>query len=273
MATATRWIPVGELAAGFRAESYAPAPSAELAGERLRVALEYGPNVELVFASASALTIHGDAATLERFGGERRYRATSLRPGIYFIDLLPRTAADPTSVTLVLDLKRRHVTVVEGQLPTRAQANASLIERLPAERELTAVEVSFTAGTLGGSQASGRHETTRELIGQRIEYTYSPHEQYEHIYLNERFYTWHCLKGREAGLADTDRCHCCKIDTRLYLFVWREKIVPTLGVTLIDLDAGRTTGKILGYESHACREVTNFPTGAHVRVLNVTARE
>ena len=80
-----------------------------------------------------------------------------------------------------------------------------------------------------------------------MEYTYSPTERYEHIYLNEEFYTWHCLLGSEKGLADTDRCHYLKLGDDLYLFVWREKIVPTLGAVVVDFQAMRTMGKIFGH--------------------------
>ena len=88
---------------------------------------------------------------------------------------------------------------------------------------------------------------TTELIGRRVEYTYSPTERYEHIYLNEDFYTWQCLLGSEKGLADTDRCHYLKLGDELYLFVWREKIVPTLGAVVADFSAMRTMGKIFGH--------------------------
>ncbi|MCS6036118.1 hypothetical protein LNQ52_01035 [Klebsiella pneumoniae subsp. pneumoniae] len=33
----------------------------------------------------------------------------------------------------------------------------------------------------------------------------------------------------EKGLADVDRCHYVQVAEDLYLFVWREKIIPTLG--------------------------------------------
>ena len=38
-----------------------------------------------------------------------------------------------------------------------------------------------------------------------------------------------CLDGVEKGLADVDRCHYVQVAEDLYLFVWREKIIPTLG--------------------------------------------
>lgn len=101
--------------------------------------------------------------------------------------------------------------------------------------------------------------------GKRIEYTYSPTERYERIYLNEQLYTWHCLDGSEKGLADTDRCDYRKIAEDLYLFVWREKIVPTLGIVLLDLAQLKTTGQILGYQGFDFAAVTSFSASGRVR--------
>jgi hypothetical protein len=114
------------------------------------------------------------------------------------------------------------------------------------------------------------HNPTHELIGKRVKYVYSHTESYEHIYLNPNLYTWHCLEGIEKGLADTDRCHYFKIAEALYLFVWREKIVPTLGVVMVDLNAMKTTGKLFGFEGDDFSRLTNVPIGAHAILLNVT---
>ena len=104
----------------------------------------------------------------------------------------------------------------------------------------------------------------------RDRYRYSPSEVYEHIYLNERFYTWQCLKGVEQGLCDTDRCDTYKIADQLYLFVWREKIIPTLGLVLIDLQQHRSDGKIFGYAEASFDEFSNFPVSSYCQVLNST---
>jgi hypothetical protein len=88
--------------------------------------------------------------------------------------------------------------------------------------------------------------------------------------LNDAFYTWHCLAGSEQGLADTDRCHYRKIAPDLYLFVWREKIVPTLGIVVVDLAQSKTTGQILGYRGFDFGAVTSFPVGARARIVSVT---
>jgi hypothetical protein len=111
---------------------------------------------------------------------------------------------------------------------------------------------------------------TSEMVGKRYQYVYSETETYEHIYLTDNLYTWHCLAGIEKGLADTDRCHYYKIENELYLFVWREKIVPTLGVLLLDWKQKRSTGKLFGYETNDFGKLSNSPVGAFSTKLNET---
>ncbi len=159
------------------------------------------------------------------------------------------------------------------ELPAqKKEVRQDLLRRVDAGRELTDVAATFRHGAIDRSfgPRTPRHTVTEELVGKRIEYTYSPTERYEHIYLNGSFYTWHCLLGAEEGLADTDCCHSYKLARHLYLFVWREKIVPTLGVVVLDLNAMRTTGKIFGYEGNDFRKVVNFRIGARARLKNIT---
>jgi hypothetical protein len=51
------------------------------------------------------------------------------------------------------------------------------------------------------------------------------------------------------------------------LFVWREKVVPTFGVVVVDLEQMKTTGKIFGYRDFTCDSLVNFPVGARARLL------
>ena len=254
------WISVGELgeAFGADADSNALEPSARLAGKRMTLRLEDGSARELHFQSETKLV---DGA-----GRVESYRATEIRPGILFVDLLlsDRHAA---SVSLVLDLDRGICTALEATLPDESEARVPLVERVARGAELTSVQAKFLSGAIDAPFGPGapRHGATQELIGRRIEYTYGRSERYEHVYLNDQFYTWHCLSGSEQGLADTDRCHYLKIADRLYLFVWREKIVPTLGAVVVDLQQMRTTGKIFGYRGLDFGAIVNFPVGARAR--------
>ena len=53
--------------------------------------------------------------------------------------------------------------------------------------------------------------------------------------------------------------------------MWREKIIPTLGVVMLDLHALKTTGKIFGYKDSAMTAVSNFPIGAITTIIDRTA--
>jgi hypothetical protein len=303
MASQPVFIQVGELAEGFAPASHILPALDDLVGKTLR--LEFGGDaaLELQFPSAELLRSQVVDGPLGGSSGEHRYRATSLRNDIYLVDFvgeagvgdsLPHgqaaAAATPSSTSFVLDLQRGLCTSVVGTLPSEAQTRVAPFTRVEQGDELTGVRVQFRHGTIapgeaetgaalqrgpadgatGEVAAKPLHHPTGELIGMRNLYTYSATERYEHVYLNENFYAWQCLSGVEQGLADVDRCHYFAIDKNLYLFVWREKIIPTLGVVMIDLDRLKTDGKIFGYKGNRFDAVSNFPVGAHAQILNTT---
>lgn len=260
MSTEAVFIQVGALAEGF-------APHSNMLERQLGLS---GSTLTLRFAEGETLKCHfTDDQTLS--WGARAgiaYRATSIRSGILFIDFLD-PSQDNASMTLVCDRNQGNFTLVYGQLPDERQTRLDAFSRVEQGLPLTAVNAEFRFGTLDNATAVLPHFTD-ELIGMRNMYTYSPTERYEHIYLNDNFYAWQCLDGVEKGLADVDRCHYVKVAEQLYLFVWREKIVPTLGVVMIDLQAMRTDGKILGYQGSDFSALSNFAVGAHAQVLNTT---
>lgn len=259
----TPWITVGALAHAFSEESYAPRPTADLAGRHLTFHLADGAVVDYGFTDETQLTWAVSAGPGAGSGGAETYFAATLRQGIYFVDHLDRSRS-ATAVTLLLDLGRGIATLLTARLPEESESRQPFAERIAQGKDLTAVSVDFALAAVNKpfSADTPRHEPTVDMVGRRMEYTYSPTERYEHIYLNERFYTWHCLLGSEKGLADTDRCHYYKLADDLYFFVWREKIVPTLGAVVVDFAAMRTTGKIFGYKGDDPGALSNFPVGA-----------
>jgi hypothetical protein len=273
------WIPVGELAEAFERKSNVLPPTTDLKGMDLRLYFENGWIIEHRFATVNRLLWRETSSAGRRRWTEENYLATKVREGIYFIDFL-RHLERATTVSLALDLKAGIFTAVIGQLPTRTETKEGLLDRVVEGKELTGVKATFLSGSVNevfDKSKAVRHPRTDELLGKRIEYTYSPTERYEHVYLNRGFYTWHCLAGAERkegiGLADTDRCHYYKLGERLYLFSWQEKIIPTHGVVIIDLDEMRTTGKIFGYAGNNLGKLTNFPVGAKARLLAQIPRE
>jgi phenolic acid decarboxylase len=268
------WIPVGALGDAFLPENNCLPPVQDLAGRKLRLFFDNGWVIEHEFTSGDRLDwqmVEGESDSRQ---GQETYVATSPRKSIYFVDFI-KSGERATSVTMVLDLKRCTFIALIGELPTADESMMPFLTRIAQGKELTSVKLNVLRGGID-ARADGSLQliqSTNDLLGKRVEYTYSPHERYEHIYLNERFYTWRCIDGSEKGLTDTDACHYFKIDENLYLFAWREKIVPTLGIVMVDLDAMKTTGKIVGYESNDFGKLRNFTVGARARVLSITPVE
>jgi hypothetical protein len=286
MSGSAQWISVGDLAEAFGPGNFAPVPTAELAGTTRTLHVEDGRVVRYQFLSDSRLAWEVLEGEGRGRGAEEGYFALRVRDDIYFVDYVEHEEI-AGAVSLVLDLAQMVGTVLKAVLPDSPDVGESLWARAAAGKELTAVCATFSSAAVDGpfTETTVRHLPTHDLVGRRVEYTYSPSERYEHIYLNENLYTWHCLLGAEKGLADTDRCHVLKLGDDLYLFVWREKIVPTLGAVVIDLRAMRTMGKIVGHGAagrspagrgpggHAGRTsggLVNFPVGARARLLNIT---
>jgi len=267
----TNWISVGALADSFAPDSNILARTDDLVGRQLTLHTADGGAARYEFTTEDTLnwTASGPGAAES---GSETYTATSLRDGIYFIDFVKAGSRPPCSVSIVADLNLGIATTVTGLMPTAEVAHSSVLRRAQQQQELTPVAATFVSATIDRPYEPGlpHHQPTTELVGLRLQHRYNPHEVYEHIYLNEKRYAWHCLSGIEQGLADVDRCHYYKIAHNLYLFVWREKIVPTLGAIMLDLDRMKTTGKIFGYADDALSSVSNFPVGAHSKLLNKT---
>ncbi|QLF93395.1 molybdenum cofactor biosynthesis F family protein [Pseudomonas sp. ABC1] len=268
MSTTSDWITVGALAEGFAPEAFILPNLAELAGRRFDLHFENGWHIEHRF---DAEQLHWHAAD-GHSTGSAPYRATSVRPGIYLIDFIKHEGGQAWSISLVLDTLTQSFTAVIGSLPSAEETREGLYSRALAGKALTSVEARFLHGSLDQPWQPGAcpHAPSSELVGVRNRYRYSPTEVYEHIYLNPDYYSWQCLQGVEKGLCDTDRCHYYKITDALYLFVWREKIVPTLGLVMIDLQQHRSDGKIFGYASDGFDTLSNFPVSSYCDLLNRT---
>ncbi|WP_028224073.1 MoaF C-terminal domain-containing protein [Paraburkholderia ferrariae] len=265
MSSQPAFIQVGALADGFAPDSNILPVVQDLSGRTFTLGFADG--------SRETLTLL-DGERVRTAAGEHAARVTSIRPGIYFIDFIGGGAGGkPGSTSVVIDERLALCTVLNGHLPAQAEAHIDALTRVERNLPLTSVTAEFRHGRLvsdGVHAAAELHAPTRELIGMRNMYTYSATERYEHVYLNENFYAWQCLAGVEAGLADVDRCYTIRIAEKLYLFVWCEKIVPTLGVVMIDLERMKTDGKIFGYQGSNFGALSNFPVGAFAQVLNTT---
>jgi hypothetical protein len=269
MTDALRFIQVGELAKGISDDAL-PAQD-DLTGSTLMLHAEDGRSTRLTFVATDRLDWEVTDGPGAGQRGEEACLVTRPRDGVCVVDYLSSTRR-ATSVTIVLDLTQGAATTVVGVLPTAQEAAKGAYLLATAGSELTSVGVDLVAALIGRPFAAGAHPhgPTDELVGKRVQYVYGRTETYEHIYLNENLYTWQCLEGSEKGLADTDRCHYRKIGDELYLFVWREKVIPTLGVVLVDWRAKRSSGKLFGYETDDFGALSNTPISSVATLLNVT---
>lgn len=256
------WITVGALAEGFAPESFVPNNVTNLSGKNFTLYSTQGNTVSYEFDTKQ---ITCKEATQQYIAD---YHATLIRDNLYFIDYIYKNLSN----SIILDLNKQIFTHILGQLPSQQDCSEHLYHLALANKELTLVTITIQQGSINKPYTSSTpiHNETAELIGIRNLYRYSPSEVYEHIYLNQNFYTWQCLKGVEAGLADTDRCHYYKIAEALYLFIWREKIIPTLGIVLIDITEHRSYGKICGYATGNFTTLANFPVSSYCTLINKT---
>ena len=263
------YISVGELSVGF--SEHTLSGSDRLVGKQVELYYESGKMSKITFVGIETLKWE----TVDQTRDEEfmvTYNAIMPRDDIYLIDFIV-SHGDSKSISVILDMHEGFATVVTGTMPTAEEVMIPLIVRAEGAAPLTSVRVAFehAAVDVPFTETTPRHEKTTDLVGERFQWVYSSKDAYEHIYLNENTYTWHCISGNEKGLADTDRCFFYKLAEKLYLFVWTEKIIPTVGVVIEDLETMRSYGKIFGHEGYDMTgRITNFMVGSYGTFLNKT---
>ncbi|MFD7660944.1 MoaF C-terminal domain-containing protein, partial [Actinosynnema sp. NPDC059797] len=179
------------------------------------------------------------------------YEAVEGAPGTFFVN---HRSADREAHVLVADLTTLRVLTV---VSTIAEEPTPGVPR---------VSQRFTPGVL--DVGDGRAPTgeppapTRDLIGWRALYRYSPNHLYEHVYLSSGRYAWQCLVGAQRGHGDVDLATAWRIARDRYVFTFREFRIPVATTWLYDLGALRTTGAFFGLDGAG--EVRDAPGGAHI---------
>ncbi|MCS5498345.1 molybdenum cofactor biosynthesis F family protein [Cnuibacter physcomitrellae] len=249
-APADEWRSYDEFAAGI--DTYR-LPNADLTGT----------SVSLTFASELAITldfVDADTVTWTAEGvlaGERvsdPYDAVQVRPDVTFVSL-PFTSRERQALTLVFSTSTG-----------RALAALSTIQP-EAEEDIPQVSQEFWSGVVDGIEASGEAPgPSRDLIGKRNVYRYSPFHLYEHTYMSSQRYMWQCIQGVQRGHGDVDMSTVWKFDDGLYLFCFREFKIAVASVWLHDLGyALRTTGIFLGLNGAGAAEHSR--AGGHIYPL------
>jgi hypothetical protein len=133
------------------------------------------------------------------------------------------------------------------------------------------VAQEFQAGVIADETrpvASILPAPTRDLIGLRAHFTYSPQHVYEHSYLSSQRYCWQCLVGVQRGHGDVDMTTTYKFDDNQYVFTFREFLIPVASVFFYDFATMCSTGKFLGITADG--RVENSRAGAKIRKASMT---
>lgn len=245
------WLPLDGLAPGFDAAK--ADLSADLAGRAFTTVDEAG--------SQTVYRFEVDAVSWERDGetGRDDVEVIAVDKELYYAQFTPAAHPDE-AVTLILDLRSGHALTVRSLLGTAAPGR-------------TAVQMSFTPAHIAELEVRGDAPApTDELIGRRVLWVYSGVHAYEHVYLSPHWYSWHCLAGPEQGLADTDENTVWRVRPGIYVFTWREKVIPCGSVTIADhrdQKALRAHGVLFGTDESGSG-ATHFTFGAHGRLLSNT---
>jgi molybdenum cofactor biosynthesis protein MoaF len=202
-------------------------------------------------------TEQGQTLTLE-------YEAFELGETLFLVDAMP-VVPNGRSLTLVLDLDRMRVLLVDVTFPTPERAQTAVLARLAATGSQSAVQVRYRHASVGDNLAE-RFAPTRELVGKHLRYTYSATHVYDHYYLSDRYYSWFCLEGPDRQMGDFEECDYFELGPKTYLVVWREKLLPCVGILVEDHSAMLATGKICGVDAYT-GAVGNTRVGANIRLI------
>lgn len=246
------WKQFDDFAAGI-ATNRLPLTGA-LVGQTFYIAFEDGRALDLTFELHAM--VHWSDATSH---GTDRAETILVAPDTYFIDLA--FASLPTEAeTVILNAKTGQVLSIRS-IVREAGAN-------PGEPRVAQI---FRAGRTNGISSSGTTapHLTRDLIGLRAHYTYSPNHVYEHTYMSSERYAWQCLVGVQRGHGDADLTTTYKFANNQYVFTFREFIIPVASTFFYNFDDMRSTGKFLGVTGAG--RVENNPAGATIRKVSMTA--
>ena len=212
-------------------------------------ALEVAGQLYLEFQGADKVAWR----TPDGSGGTDWYEAVEVRPDVYYLTITD--AAHPLRASVVV--------VHRGTGHTLTITSEIAAEPTPGTPR---VSQTFTPGTLTGAEPSGDAPApSRDLIGLRALYRYSPNHLYEHVYLSSERYAWQCLVGEQRGHSDVDLATTWKIAEDLYVFTFREFLIPVAATWLYDLESLRTTGTFFGLGAGDTVRVA--PGGAHISLL------
>ena len=222
-----------------------------LTGSSYKIGFDDGRTLTLAFDNDKVRWSEGED------GDTDKAEVIEVAPKTYFVEIV--FASRPKEAeTLILNTETRRVLSI-----------CSVVRDLKESVGEPQVAQIFRPGIIEGGAASGPapHET-RDLIGLRAHFTYSPNHVYEHTYLSSGRYAWQCLVGVQRGHGDVDLTTTYKFDDNLYVFTFREFKIAVASTFLYNFNDMRSTGKFLGITGDG--RIQNSPAGAFIRKASMT---
>ncbi len=249
-APADEWRTYDEFAAGI--DTYR-LPNVDLSDTEISLEFADGPRLELRFIDSESVTWSADGIFVADAVTDP-YDAVQVRSDVVFLNLP------------FISRERESLTIVWSTTTGRALAAHSTIQPESVE-DVPQVSQKFWSGVVAGMDVIGEAPAlSRDLIGKRNVYRYSPNHLYEHTYMSTQRYMWQCLQGVQRGHGDVDMSTVWKFDDGLYLFCFREFKIAVASVWLHDLSyALHTTGIFLGLNGQGKSEHSR--AGGHIYPL------
>lgn len=223
-------------------------------GKTLQIAFEDGGDFTLRFSADRQRVLWAWGGE----SGEDAYEEVQTSAARYFFNI-PLQSPGNECLTLMLNRDSGRALLVRSTLlPEHAVEKGSRLKQ------------SFHVGLIAGVTPGGiAPHLTRELIGYRTLNVYSPNHYYEHFYVNTERYAWQNLRGEQFGHGDMDYATYYKFEDEMFLFTFREKIIPVCSVFFFDFISGRCTGTFLGLD--AAGRVLVSPAGAFISKMSYNA--
>jgi hypothetical protein len=223
-----------------------------LANQTMKITLELGTSFDLEFADINKVIWESG-----KVRGTDWCEVVEVASNTYFIDIT-FTNKPHESQTFIANTETRQVLGV-----------CTIMREGDVGDEPRAVH-TFAPGVLGDPAIPPTGPTpapTRDLIGLRGIYTYSPTQCFEHIYLNSQRYAWQCIIGPLRGEGDVDLATVYKFDHNQYIFAFREFGLPVSTVFFYNWDQMRSTGKFFAINENGA--IANTPAGALIMKLSM----
>jgi hypothetical protein len=253
MSRPAEWKNYEDFAAGIDTNRLPPTDA--LVGRKLDLSLGQA-RAKVSFLRSDLLEWEQGAAS-----DEGVYESILVAPDTYFIDVTfssrPREA-----LTLIVNTATGVAMSVLSVARTQEIPGRPLVDQI--------FEVG-TVGNPGNASRAIKPGPTRDLIGLRAFYRYSPNHLYEHTYLNSERYCWQCLVGEQRGHGDVDLATTYQFDQDQYVFTFREFKIPVASVFFLNFADNRSTGKFLGLTRDGV--VRNNKAGAFIEKASLTRYE